>query len=242
VSVVARQLGQVEHRDLFLGQDVAIGLLLGVDVADARHPTPDELRHTKRLVILRNEQRKAWSRVAHSSNLRAKHVDVHVGRHQKYILDLMSDLAAADRLAAQRLERDPVAHRMRQDIDLFHVAIGCQRIEELFQRIARIDRALPVVGIGVQPQLAARGPGEQHRYAFGRRVVHDLRKPVDRIVEPIVEAVHEDQHFASPALLGGVGDGGGKRALVEMVRADGDEIARGRSRQPRQLDAAAAGG
>ena len=44
VVSVALKLGQVEYRDVLLRKNAAIGFLFGVDLTEARHPAPDELR------------------------------------------------------------------------------------------------------------------------------------------------------------------------------------------------------
>src|SRR5262245_40545141 len=87
VAVAALHLGQIEYRDVLLRKHVAIWRLLGVYVAETLTAAPDELRQAECPVILGNEQRKPRSRIAHSLDLRAKHVDVHIRRHQENISD-----------------------------------------------------------------------------------------------------------------------------------------------------------
>src|SRR4029077_15568634 len=124
VAVVAFKLRQVKYRNFLLGKNLAVGLLIWVDVTEPRHPAPDELRHTEGLIVLRNKQCKARSIGAHSSNLCSKHIDVHVRCYQKNISYLTSNLTTADCFAAQCLKRDPISHRMSKNIDLLHIGIG----------------------------------------------------------------------------------------------------------------------
>lgn len=54
----------------------------------------------------------------------------------------------------------------------------------------------------------------------------DLRKPVHRVVKPVIKAAHENQYLVSSSLFGHCGDRGRKGPLVQIVRRHRYEIAR----------------
>ena len=56
------------------------------------------------------------------------------------------------------------------------------------------------------------------------RVVDNLSKPVNGIVEPVVEAMHEDEHFAAAGLLCCGSHGGGELLFVDVVRRNRHKI------------------
>ena len=126
-------------------------------------------------------------------DLPREHVEIDVGRGQHHILDLRREALVADRHLAQRLQRHPIAHGMREDRDLADRRVLGQRAQHCLQRVARIARALMVVAI--VEQLAARGPGEQHRQRLRAGIMDDLREAIDRLGEQRVEAVDEDQRL-----------------------------------------------
>ena len=93
----------------------------------------------------------------------------------------------------ERLDRDPVAERMGEDVDLLGVARENQA-QRVLEIVARGRRAVGVVDILRRP--AARGPGEQHRHARRLRIVNELRRREHRFGEHRVEAVNEDEDAA----------------------------------------------
>ncbi len=107
----------------------------------------------------------------------------------------------------------------------------------MLQRVARSGRRLAVRSIG--EHRTAGGPGEQHGHAAELAIVDDLGQPESRLIVPIVEAMHEQQHVAVGAdaprdvgceLLA-------KRFVVELAAAHPNEIALGTVRtEARTLD------
>ena len=93
----------------------------------------------------------------------------------------------------ERLDRDPIAHRMGEHVDLFRVA-GEQQTERVLEAVAGRGRAVEVVDIG--RGLSARRPGEQHRDARSFRIVGELRQAVDPLGEHRIEAVDEQEDLA----------------------------------------------
>src|SRR5687767_4116819 len=106
---------------------------------------------------------------------------------------------------------------MRQHIDLGHVAMAAEIVEQIVEGVAGKGGALLVVGIGAQRYLYARGPSEQNRYHRSLGVVHDLREAVDRVVETIIKTMHEHHDPAASGLLGVGGEGRLESWLVEMI-------------------------
>jgi hypothetical protein len=75
--------------------------------------------------------------LAHVDDLRAEDVDVDVGGGQHHVLELFREAAVADRHLAQRFQRQPVPHRMREDRDLFHLGIASPDIGRASSRALR---------------------------------------------------------------------------------------------------------
>ena len=113
---------------------------------------------------------------------------------------------------------------MRHDIDFFHIRIGGQRCEQLFESVARIVCTLPVIRVGAQFYFAARRPGKQYRNAWRFRVVDDLSKAVNCVIELVVKPMHEHEHFAASRRLCCGGHSGHKSLFVEIVRGNRHEI------------------
>jgi hypothetical protein len=114
---------------------------------------------------------------------------------------------------------------MRKQMNLLDVRVRGNLVDEAFECVARIIRAFAIVGIGAQADIAPRRPGEQDRDGFRLRIVDNLREPVHRIVEAIVEAMDEDQNAGLPGPARGVGDRGGKRLVVDVIGRDRHEVA-----------------
>lgn len=101
----------------------------------------------------------------------------------------------------QTMFRLPVPHGMSKDRDFLHLRVLGEILEEQLQGIARVVGTLPIVAI--REQTSPGRPCDQHRRACYARIVNDLGKAIDRVFEPIVEAVNEDQHTTVPAPLDG---------------------------------------
>ena len=164
----------------------------------------------------------AGTLLAHVDDRLAEEVDIHIRCGQQHVLDLGRDPAVPDRHLAQGLQRDPVAHGMRQDRDLAHIGVAGDGAQGRFERVARIGVALAVVAIG--QDAAARGPGEQHRHHGRSGIVHDLREAEDRIVEAVVEAVDEHQHAALGHGAHRAAEPRRRLGAVDHVRLQGHEI------------------
>ena len=82
---------------------------------------------------------------------------------------------------------------MGQDRDGFDLRVVLQIAQQLFEIVARIIGAVAVVIVG--EHIAGRRPGEQDRRDVRIRpgIMQDLREAVDRVLEAVVEAVHEDE-------------------------------------------------
>jgi hypothetical protein len=129
-----------------------------------------------------------------------------------------------------RLHREEIAHGMGEDRDLLDVAISDHRLQHGLERVARIGRALAVVG--VVDELAARGPGEEHGHDGRAGVMHDLRETIDRLFVTRVVAVHEQKDVPRGPSAQTPVEGGDGRLEVEPVGAQGDEIMRGIAGDP----------
>ena len=81
---------------------------------------------------------------------------------------------------------------MGHDSDLADSGIVRHAPQRFFERVARGNRALPVVYI--LKYAPPRRPCEQDRGRIRAGIMGDLRQSVDRVLETIVEAMHEDQH------------------------------------------------
>src|SRR5580704_3654084 len=101
---------------------------------------------------------------------------------------------AGDRRLAQRLHREPAAHRMCEHVDLADAWRLAEVVQERLQRVARGGGAVLVADVA--EELAARRPGEEDRDAAEMRVGDDLGGARARIVETGVEAMHEDEDVA----------------------------------------------
>src|SRR6202042_2764132 len=100
---------------------------------------------------------------------------------EKYVADFVPVTEVAGNLdLPERFDRDPIAHRVREHIHLFRVA-GEQQTECVLEAVAGRGRAVEVVDIS--RGLSARRPGEQHRDAWGFRIVRELRQTVETLGE-----------------------------------------------------------
>jgi len=139
----------------------------------------------------------------------------------------------------KRLDRDPVAHRVGEHIDLIGVA-GEQETERVLEFVARRGRAVGVIEIG--GGFSERRPGEQHRDARRFCVVDELGLPVEPLGEHRIEAVNEQENPAlSRRPQGELGVDRSKERLVavEIVFAAHDEIGIGvAGRRSRPFDLA----
>src|SRR5271166_3961503 len=146
----------------------------------------------------------------------------------------------ANRHLPQRLDCQVVAHRMRKNGDRFDIRIGRQRLQDRLKRVARIHRAVAIVD--VVDDVAARGPGEQHRRHIDPRVVNDLGEPIDGFLEAGVVAVHENEDLASRRAAHARVEIGFRPGQIDAVGAQSDEVVfriAGRPRRPLHFAASA---
>ena len=137
------------------------------------------------------QQKEQVARLAVAAHLRLEQVDVDSGEARMTSPSLPSRSrwpAIAIWRKVSTVSRLPIECAMMS----MRLAPAFQQPERRLQTVARRHRAVTVVDI--VDRAAARRPGEQHRRPGKAGIVHDLRHPVDRIVEQIVVAVHEHQH------------------------------------------------
>jgi hypothetical protein len=163
--------------------------------------------------------------LAERRDLRAEDIEIDVGRGQHDLHDLGGDATVPDGHLPQGFERHPVPHRMGKDNDLADRRIFRERAQNRLQRIARIIRALAIVGIGEKP--SARRPGEQHGQGGRAGIMRDLRKTVDRLLEAVVVAVHEQQNTAAGQFREPPVEPADRAFRIHPVGADRDEVMRG---------------
>src|ERR1700730_8527598 len=121
----------------------------------------------------------------------------------------------------QRFKCEETSHRMTDDGYLLHICIAPNRVEQLLDSVARVGCAFKIILVGAQPHDAARRPGEQDRNSGRFGIMNNLRKPIDSLVEPVIEAVNKDKHLAASSLFGGCRQSGDKGLLIEIVRRSG---------------------
>ena len=80
---------------------------------------------------------------------------------------------------------------MGQDVDLDDRRVARKPDEDVFECVSRQARALTIVTIG--QRAAARRPRKQHRHDRSVGVMHKLREAENRVVEPIVVAMDENE-------------------------------------------------
>jgi hypothetical protein len=114
---------------------------------------------------------------------------------------------------------------VRNDVDFFYIRIGSQHFDQLFERVAGRVRALAIICVRRKTQFPARRPCKQNGNTWRLRIVNDLCKPVNGIIKPVVEAMHEDKRVSATGRLCRGGHGGGELLLVEIIRRMSDEIA-----------------
>ena len=67
---------------------------------------------------------------------------------------LVAARGAPHRSATQRFQCHVAAHRMREQMDFLDVGIAGDLVDQPFERVTRIVRALAVIGIGLQLDIA----------------------------------------------------------------------------------------
>ena len=135
--VTAADIGQIDDGDAAGPLQLAADRLLGgVEGADALHASGKQARNPQGLVVARDQEGEMGPVRAQNRDLLGEDVHVQVRRGEDHILDLWVDPSLADRVLAQRLDRDPAAHRMSHDGDLGHIRIARGQPEQLFQGVA----------------------------------------------------------------------------------------------------------
>ena len=98
-------------------------------------------------------------------------------------------------------------------------------LQDRLKRIARIAGAFAIVEIF--QGAAARGPCEQQWNHVGARIVHDLREPIDGLLEPCIVTMDEDQHVAVVGFRDSPVEFDAPLFQFHAIGAHRDEIARG---------------
>ena len=148
VQLVAA-LGRREVDDGYAQRGQLIGIRV---VADARLLAGDQARETQRLVVGRKQHDEWLVGLAVAGHLLLEDVDVDVGRGKHDVAELAVEIAvSSDRKLAQRLHRQPVAHRMGDDVDALYARSFGQHDERGFQVVAGGGAAVLVVDIVARP-------------------------------------------------------------------------------------------
>ena len=236
-GVLGLDVGEIEDVHLLRRELAPVGLGLGIDGAEPRVAAPYPAGERERLVVPRSKEREFRMRIAHVRDLVFEHVDVHVRRRQHHVVDLRRDAAVADRHLPQRLDDEPIAHRMGENVDLPHGGIADEHVEQLLERVARQVRAFPVITIS--EHAAARWPGEEDWRHLGVGIVDELRGAEDGVAQAGVVAVHEDKRAVLARRGAAEVEPGARRLEVEAAHADRDKVGRWISRRRlRPLDLA----
>src|SRR5690606_17348212 len=111
-------------------------------------------------VVARDHHEERTLRLADTLELALEHVDVDIRGGQHHVAERVGYLAVVgDGDLAQGFHGDPVAHRMRDDVDAFRAA-GPQQAQRLFEAVAGYRGR--VVVVDVVDRAPGRCPGEQH--------------------------------------------------------------------------------
>ncbi len=113
-----------------------IWLYRRVDLSETINITRDETRSTQGSVVARREKREARMVFAHRAVLFAEHIHVEIRGRENDIANLRINTLVADRHLAQSFNRQPTAHGMSHDSDIFYTRIFGDFTQSRFKCIA----------------------------------------------------------------------------------------------------------
>ena len=114
-------------------------------VADPRDAASDGPREKERSIVLGEDDVERFLRLAEAAQLRLEHIDVDIGRGEDDGANPADWRQVARNLdLAERLDGDPIAHGMRQHIDLFGIAAK-QETQRVLEAVAGGGRTVQVI-------------------------------------------------------------------------------------------------